>query len=311
MPKAILHYLKAASLPAVLLFASNPALAKMVDEKPAMSNPIILTTHTAPTASRDVAGTDSLMVDIIQDAAAASSPKYVAAASSLGYEWVMILEKYIKAPDDIGVARFNYGALAANPADRSALDSYIQELETTDVSALSNSEAIAFWANLYNAVTIKVVVDNYPVKSIRDIKSGWRAGPWKRDLVTVAGKKMSLDDIEHKTLRENYPSPLIHYMVNCASIGCPNLGAKPWTAGTLDAERDAAARIFINSPRGARVTDKGLKVSSIYKWFKEDFGGNDAGILAHLRKYAEPDLAKAIDGGAKIVDYGYIWSLNE
>lgn len=264
-----------------------------------------------PALSRTLAGTDNIAGDISPGAAATTSPYLVAAAPATGYEWGMILEKYLMAPDEIGVARFNYGALHANAKDREALDTYIEMLEATEVSTLSDDEAVAFWANLYNAVTIKVVVDHYPVNSIKEIKSGWRSGPWKRDLVTVAGKKMSLDDIEHKTMRKYYPSPLIHYMVNCASIGCPNLGAEPWSAATLDASREKAARIFINSPRGARITDKGLKVSSIYKWYQEDFGGNEAGVLKHLRKYADKDLAAAIDSGAKISDYGYIWSLNE
>ncbi len=251
------------------------------------------------------------LADKSPDTATTFTPYNVAAGPATEYSWTMILNKYVQTPDSIGLARFNYGALHASAADRRALKDYITSLEATDVSSLSTKAATAFWANLYNAVTIQVVVDNYPVTSIRDIKSGWRAGPWKRDLVTVAGRKLSLDDIEHKILREKYPSPLVHYMINCASIGCPNLSAKPWTAETLDADRDIAARAFINSPRGVRITQKGLKVSSIYKWFKEDFGGNEAGVLAHLRDYADDDLAQAIDSGAKIVDYGYSWSLNE
>lgn len=287
------------------LAASSPAFAK---ERAVHT---LSTATSGPALSRTLPGSESLAVDISPEIAAATSPNYVAAAPAIGYGWGMILEKYINAPDEIGVARFNYGALHASSDDRAALDAYIETLEDTDVASLSDKDAIAFWANLYNAVTIKVVIDNYPVKSIREIKSGWRAGPWKRDLVSVGGKKLSLDDIEHDILRKQYPSPLIHYMVNCASIGCPNLGASAWSADTLDADREAAARIFINSPRGARITDKGLKVSSIYKWFKEDFGGNEAGVLKHLREYADEDLAAAIDGGAKITDYGYIWKLNE
>ncbi|MGJ8564329.1 MAG: DUF547 domain-containing protein [Alphaproteobacteria bacterium] len=239
------------------------------------------------------------------------SSYFVAQAPGTAYQWDMILEKYVSAPDAIGLARFNYGALRANAADQEALKAYITDMEAVDPKTLSEAEAIAFWANLYNAVTISVVIDNYPVKSIKEIKSGWRAGPWKKNLVTVAGENLSLDNIEHDILRKNYPSPLIHYMVNCASIGCPNLPNAPWTAENYDADRKAAARAYINSPRGVRITDKGLKISSIYKWYKEDFGGNNAGILAHLRTYADDELAAAIDGGVKIVDDGYSWSLNE
>lgn len=245
-------------------------------------------------------------------AAASEFPYLVAAAPTITYRTNMIIDKYISKPDETGLAKFNYGALKANQEDRATLDAYIEELEGTYPSTLTEDEAIAYWANLYNAVTIKVVTDNYPVESIRQIKSGvFSPGPWKKDLVTVNGKKMSLDDIEHETLRKQYPSPLIHYMVNCASIGCPNLKASLWTADTLDVDRDQAARDFINSPRGVLVTDKGLQVSEIYKWFKEDFGTSKENVLAHIREYADEDLAKVIDDGARIVDYDYNWSLNE
>ena len=157
-----------------------------------------------------------------------------------------------------------------------------------------------------------MIVDNYPLTSIRKLKSGFVSiGPWDRKLVTVRGQELSLNDIEHEILRKRYPSPLIHYMVNCASIGCPNLKPGLWRAETFDADRDAAARVFINSPRGVRITRKGLVLSSIYKWFRKDFGGSKEGVLAHLRHYAGPELAAAIDGGAKIIDHDYDWSLNE
>lgn len=245
-------------------------------------------------------------------AAASELPYLVAAAPTISYRMNMIIEKYISKPDATGLARFNYGALKANQADRETLDAYIEELQNTYPSTLTEDEAIAFWANLYNAVTIKVVTDNYPVKSIREIKSGvFSPGPWKKDLVTVNGKKMSLDDIEHETLRKEYPSPLIHYMVNCASVGCPNLKSGLWDADTLDEDREQAAREFINSPRGVLVTEKGLQISEIYKWFKEDFGTSKENILAHIREHADEDLAKTIDEGARIVSYDYDWSLNE
>lgn len=223
-----------------------------------------------------------------------------------------LLGQYVKAPDAMGVARFDYAGLKASQSDQTVLADYIKTLEAKDPSTLSAAEATAYWANLYNAVTIKVVIDNYPVKSIKEIRSGaFSAGPWKKKLTTVNGNPMTLDEIEHETLRKKYPSPLIHYMVNCASIGCPNLKNSLWEARTLDADREAAAREFVNSSRGAKVTSKGLVVSSIYDWFQEDFGGSKAGVLAHLSQYATGDLKAAIDGGAKIKSFDYDWALNE
>ena len=226
--------------------------------------------------------------------------------------WDMILGKYVSSPDVTGLARFDYAALNASEKDQNILGDYIASLEAKTPSNMSDAEATAYWANLYNAVTIRIVTENYPVKSIREIKSGaFSKGPWGRKVIHVNGEHLSLDDVEHEILRKQFPSPLIHYMVNCASVGCPNLKPSVWNSAALEKDRDAAARAFINSPRGVRITKKGLKVSSIYKWFKADFGGSKASVISHLREYADEDLAFAIDQGAKIVGYDYDWALNE
>jgi len=205
--------------------------------------------------------------------------------------------------------RFDYaGALA--DGDLQMIKAFIEGEAEIIPETLSADEATVYWANLYNALTLQIVLENYPVKSIREIKSGFRPGPWKRKLVTINGENLSLDNIEHDILRQKYPSPYVHYMVNCASVGCPNLKPGLWQIDTLEADQKSAARDFINSRRGAVVTDKGLKLSSIYKWFKKDFGGQ-AGVLAHIHKYAGPDLAAAIDRGVKTRKYDYDWSLNE
>jgi Protein of unknown function, DUF547 len=103
----------------------------------------------------------------------------------------------------------------------------------------------------------------------------------------------------------------VHYAVNCASFGFPNLRPMAWRAETLEADLDAAARDFVNHPRGASISGDGLKVSSIYKWFQADFGGTSAGVIAHLKKYANPDLAKKLNKQTAIADDAYDWSLNE
>jgi len=220
-----------------------------------------------------------------------------------------ILQKYVSSPDGQGLTHFNYRGLKANTADKAALDGYIKALEGVNPSTLSPNAAIAYYSNLYNAVTVQVVTDNYPLKSIRSL-GPLSSGPWKKKLFKINGAPSSLNDVEHKILRKQFPSPYVHYMVNCASVGCPNLLDSAWEAGSLDAARKKAAADYINSPRGVQITPKGLKISSIFKWFKEDFGGK-SGTLKHIRQYARPELAQAIDNGAKIVDYGYDWSLNE
>lgn len=210
-----------------------------------------------------------------------------------------------------GLNLFDYAGAHAG-GDLTAITNYTDYLASKNPDAMNEADQIAYWANLYNALTLKVVLENYPVSSIRKIKKGFKPGPWDFDAVRVNGKTLSLNDIEHGILRKNYPNPaMVHYMVNCASIGCPNLGDKIWVGATLDADREQAARDFINSPRGVKIDGKDLKVSSIYNWFKEDFGGSKSAALGHFRKFAGADLRAALDAGAKIDGYKYNWDLNE
>jgi len=223
--------------------------------------------------------------------------------------WAFVLDRYVDQNSD-GLTQFDYAKLKDTPSDMDGLGAYIDHMAAQKPSAFSRDDAMAYWANLYNALTIQVVAQNYPVESIRKIKSGYRAGPWKRNLVIVEGNELSLDNIEHDILRPTYETPLVHYMVNCASVGCPNLKSTPWQGATLGADQEAAARAYINSPRGAKISDGQLQVSSIYKWFKADFGGDKAGVLAHLNQYADADLHAALKGRQKINKYTYDWDIN-
>ena len=227
--------------------------------------------------------------------------------------WEAVLEERLSEPrGSDGVRTFDYAGFTADAEDRAALDAYIAALSEAGEPE-DDAEAAAYWANLYNALTIEVIADNYPVKSIRDIKSGlFSIGPWKKDVVTVAGEgELSLDNIEHDILRKRYPSPHVHYMVNCASVGCPNLQPKLWQGATLDADREAAAREFIASPRGVRVDGNGrVTVSSIYKWFEEDFGGSKSGVIDHIKAYADSYKQTGLMDRTKYDDHGYDWSLN-
>jgi hypothetical protein len=228
--------------------------------------------------------------------------------------WARLLEAHLEQGEGGAPNRFGYGALKANSEDRAALRSYIASLEATDPGVLSRDEAFAFWVNLYNALTVEVVIDHYPVASIRDIAISpglFSTGPWGKKLVTVAGRELSLDDIEHGILRPDFGDSRVHYAVNCASVGCPDLASRPYTGDELDAMLDRAARAYVNSPRGARVENGRLTASSIFKWYMKDFGGTEEGVLAELRKYAGPDLAAALENVSGVASYDYDWSLND
>ncbi len=229
-----------------------------------------------------------------------------------------LLGRYVVDHPD-GVTRVRYAAWKASGSDLAALDAWIAEAASRRPAAMARMDAFAHWANLYNALTLKVVLERYPVRSIRDIRSsgvpldpkGW-TGPWRTRLVTVEGRRMSLDDIEHETMRPTFRDPRVHYAVNCASIGCPNIWPRAWRAATLERGLDAAAAAFVNHPRGVTVLPDGrLRVSSIYSWFREDFGGSEAGVVAHLRRHAAPPLAARLSERAAIAGDAYDWALND
>ncbi|MDJ0950872.1 MAG: DUF547 domain-containing protein [Alphaproteobacteria bacterium] len=223
--------------------------------------------------------------------------------------WDRFLAEYVAA-DGAGLNRVAYERVSA--ADKNALLQYIRDLEAVEISRYRRSEQFAYWVNLYNAVTVRTVLETYPVESIRDINDGFLSpGPWDRKLVRVEGEDVSLNDIESRILRPLWRDPRIHYVVNCASVGCPNLDTTAYRAADLDARLDQAARAYINTPRGVRIRDGELVVSSIYAWFKDDFGGTQAAVLGHLNSYADPDLKQTLDRFDSIDGYEYDWALND
>lgn len=228
--------------------------------------------------------------------------------------WDDLLARYVKAGDD-GLNRVDYAAFKS--AGHQQLKSYIKQLEATDPRSLDRSEQFAYLANLYNAATIDIVLDRYPVKSIKDISLGgglvaaFTGGPWKAEVVKIAGVSASLDDIEHGVLRPLFKDPRVHYAVNCASVGCPNLATEAITGAKLEQHLDAGASAYVNHPRGAKIAERQLVISSIYSWFQSDFGGNDAGVLKHLARYAKGGLAAKLKSKPAIADFAFDWRLND
>jgi hypothetical protein len=223
--------------------------------------------------------------------------------------WQRLLERYVSASPD-GINRFGYARVSS--ADKAALKSYLDDLQRVKVTALNANEQQAYWINLYNALTIDVVLAHYPVASIRDIGGGlFVTGPWKKELVVVEGRKLSLDNIEHDILRKTWRDPRVHYAVNCASMSCPNLMAQPFTGAKLERMLDQGARDYVNHPRGARVEKGRLILSQIYEWYRRDFGSRDGEIIVHIAGYAEPKLKGQLANIKTIAGYDYDWSLNE
>ncbi len=225
--------------------------------------------------------------------------------------WDGLLKRYVKASPD-GVNRVDYAAFRAS--GMTELEKAVKDLTELPISSYNRDEQFAYWVNLYNAVTIKVILDHYPVESIRDIDISpglFVSGPWDKDLVSVEGEDLSLNDIEHRILRPIWQDPRIHYAVNCASIGCPNLVVDAYDGEKLETMLEAAARAYVNDPRGVTIKGETVTVSKIYDWFQEDFGSSTQSVLAHLKRYAAPELAERLGTIGDIQGTEYDWNLND
>jgi hypothetical protein len=222
-------------------------------------------------------------------------------------DWDRFLSRYRFEGSD-GVARLAYAAVTDE--DRRSLSNYLDRLGETPISTLSQPEQFSYWVNMYNALTVKTVLDHYPVGSIRDIDISpglFANGPWGVSLITVEGEALTLDDIEHRILRPIWRDPRIHYVVNCAAIGCPNLPARALRPSENEQILNEAAVAYVNHTRGLDIESGGLTVSRIYDWFDEDFGD----LRTHLAQYARGARAEALASGVPIVGFAYDWSLND
>ena len=227
--------------------------------------------------------------------------------------WQDILDTYVD-PDPLGVNVLDYAALAASSDDTAKLAGYVQYLEGTDPREYRRAEQMAYWINFYNARTVKMVLDSYPVDTIREIHQGDApmTGPWKDVCATVAGRDLTLDQIEHDILRPIWRDKRIHYAVNCAAYSCPQLMDTAFTAANTEALLEAGARAYVNSARGVDVVDDEFMVlSSIYKWYPEDFGDTEESVIQHLAQYADGELAAFLEGFEGTIDYDYDWKLNQ
>ncbi len=225
--------------------------------------------------------------------------------------WNELLGRYVKVVPE-GINRFQYSRVS--DADRAQLRVYIKMLQQTQVRQLNPTEQKAFWINLYNGLTVQVILDYYPVKSIMDIDISpgfFSNGPWGAKLLRIEGEKLSLNDVEHRILRPIFKDNRVHYALNCASLGCPNLQPVAFTAETVEGLLERGATDYINHPRGVRFKGGTLVVSSIYKWFQADFGGSNKQVVAHLLGFAKGDLAEKLKKYQGRLKFEYDWNLNE
>lgn len=193
-----------------------------------------------------------------------------------------------------------------------ALFDYINVLAESKISQYNRNEQLAFWVNLYNALSIHLIIDGYPAGSMRDrvLPPQGKAGPWDRQIIQIENQILSANDIEHRILRPIWQDPRIHYALTKPAVGNPMLRRSAFRGGTVQYELDQAARQFINGEHGLRIRGKRLTVSSLYVWYKADFGGSDEGVIQHLRQYAEPDLLRKLTSMSQIAEHKFDWRIN-
>ncbi|MGH1384823.1 DUF547 domain-containing protein [Kordia sp.] len=204
------------------------------------------------------------------------------------------LKEYVKD------GRVNYKAVKKNAA---TLDQILDSTNSITVDKSDANTYQAFWINIYNLSVIKGIINKYPVKSPLDIK-----GFFDKTKHSVGGKKITLNDIEHKLLRGQFNDARFHFVLVCAGLGCPPIIAEAYLPTTLDAQLDRQTRIALNSDDFIKVNarKKRVQLSEIMKWYKEDFtqNGNE---IDFINKYREEKIEKK----SKISYYPYNWKLNK
>ena len=194
-------------------------------------------------------------------------------------------------------------------ADEARLDDYLARNGRVNPESLSREDRFAYYINAYNAWTIKLILTGYPgVKSIKDL-GGLLQSPWKKPFVKIDGRTLTLDEIEHSILRPQFKDARVHFAIVCASKGCPPLIAQPYRGAVLDEQLNRVTTAFLNRPGNYRLEGDRFEVSSIFKWFGEDFGN----LFDFYIRYAQGDLKQALQSGRDRIRIGYLdydWSLN-
>ena len=230
--------------------------------------------------------------------------------------WQIFLEKYLvtnplntESSAISGINRLRYAGVSEK--DRTLLDNYLKNLESTAVSSFSRPQQRAFWINLYNASTVNLILEHYPLETITNISfSFFSFGPWDEDLLSVEGVELSLNDVEHRILRPIWKDKRTHYALNCASLGCPNLLPQAFTYLNTESLLEQGARDYINHPRGVKIQGENLILSKIYEWYQADFGGNEEGVIKHLQRYSTNKKLKYLHADDLEIEYQYNWLLN-
>jgi len=215
-----------------------------------------------------------------------------------------VLKQYVKN------AHVDYAALKAHPQDMNRYLDQVAAVSKTDFKKWSEPQQIAFLINAYNAYTLRLIIEHFPLKSIKDI-GGWFRGPWDQPVVKLFGETINLNTLEHKILRVDYAEPRIHFALVCAAKGCPPLRSEAYVADRLNEQLDDQAKHFLANPAKNRVdvANQTVYLSPIFKWYGVDFEKKSGSVLAALKPYWPSKAIGTDDFKIRYTDYD--WSLNE
>ncbi|MBR9922708.1 MAG: DUF547 domain-containing protein [Bacteroidetes bacterium] len=239
---------------------------------------------TSPEVDTSTPKTEETQTEEIPEPAPQTAPSHVI--------WDGLLRKHVSSSGQV-----NYSAMKSN---KDVLQSYLDLLaDNPPRSDWSRNENMAYWINAYNAFTVKLIIDNYPVGSITDLHGG---EPWDVKWIKLGNKTYSLNQIENDILRPIYKDARIHFAVNCAAKSCPPLLNRAFTAANLNAQLEKQTKAFINNPQYNTLGANSVKISKIFDWYEVDFGN----VIGYLNDYSDTN----INSGATINYHDYSWKLN-
>ncbi len=225
-------------------------------------------------------------------------------------EWQAFLDKRVLTNNE-GINVVDYAHVSTE--EKNLLKQYLQRLSEINIDNYNRKEQLAYWINLYNALTVDIVTKYYPVSSVQEINISpglFSIGPWGANLIKVTNTSLSLDDINNRIIRPIWSDPRTHYALNNASIGAPDLSKQVYIGSKIDNQLNQAASKYINSLRGVQVIEGKLIVSKIYEWYAEDFGGSVNDTIDHIKHFAKKNLLDQLKHINTIDSYVYNWHLN-
>lgn len=222
--------------------------------------------------------------------------------------WDKLLSRYVVTAGESGVNRFRYGDVSDD--DRKVLDRYIDHLAGLDPRTYRKREQKAYWMNLYNALSVRAVLEHYGDNGGAPETSPLAASALSKNRIKVAGKKLSLNDIEHRILRPIWQDHRIHFGRNCATLDCPNMDSRAYTGSTVQKQLKAAGYRFVNDSRGVHYADGQLRVSRLFQDYRGDFADSEKGLLRLVAHYADDRMALYLLGYDGHIQYKQDLRLN-